>query len=236
MLVLPTANISSVCFNLQQPCRHAGLRCRPCWSRWRVRACWHAGKWQPPTSLPPPAHHLLITRRHLGGGLHRAHRRPGRRHQRLQGCRAPAGLPRQGRRGLPAGAPCMPVPLPPVPNLWLAHSDICGSALEAPLPGCWPSPTQPLMPPTHASQIYHYMGGVRHMYWDHAKYGNQVRLQRPAQPCWIRLFGVLCGLVRLAWVCREWHRCCLLCRRPIMTARPMLPQLAAHFLCSMLTG
>lgn len=24
-------------------------------------------------------------------------------------------------------------------------------------------------------QIYHYLGGVRHMYWDHAKYGNQVR-------------------------------------------------------------
>lgn len=23
-------------------------------------------------------------------------------------------------------------------------------------------------------QIYHYLGGVRHLYWDHAKYGNQV--------------------------------------------------------------
>ncbi len=22
-------------------------------------------------------------------------------------------------------------------------------------------------------QIYHYMGGLRHIYWDHAKYGNQ---------------------------------------------------------------
>ena len=25
----------------------------------------------------------------------------------------------------------------------------------------------------HAPQIYHYLGGVRHIYWDHAKYGNQ---------------------------------------------------------------
>lgn len=43
--------------------------------------------------------------RHLGSSLHRAYWRPGCRNQRLQGGCTPAGLPRQGGRGVPTGAP-----------------------------------------------------------------------------------------------------------------------------------
>lgn len=60
----------------------------------------------------------------------------------------------------------------------------CGAALPPPgrhaspclecLPSCVPlvSAQQPAPSPL-TLQIYHYLGGVRHIYWDHAKYGNQ---------------------------------------------------------------
>lgn len=30
-------------------------------------------------------------------------------------------------------------------------------------------------------QVYHYLGGVRHLYWDHAKYGSQAEKDSPLE-------------------------------------------------------
>lgn len=33
----------------------------------------------------------------------------------------------------------------------------------------------------HLVQVYHYLAGVRHLYWDHAKYGNQADKDSPLE-------------------------------------------------------
>jgi hypothetical protein len=54
-------------------------------------------------------------------------------------------------------------------------------------PSCTPAPHNLVcalpsaFAPHPARQIYHYLGGLRHLYWDHASHGNQADKRSPLE-------------------------------------------------------
>lgn len=76
-----------------------------------------------------------------------------------------------------------------------------GAPMPLPLTMCLPTN----QPSTPHQQIYHYLGGIRHIYWDHAKHGNQVG-ERVGVDGWVGVWGWNRGPIIVRRWTKGWSR------------------------------
>ena len=103
------------------------------------------------------------------------------------GCQVGPGLTTNCGHGSSPAAPLSgflhPPPLPPAGTgaaAYLALTGDLGASIVA-FKAAYPLLVFPAKAAVGFPLIYHYMAGLRHMWWDHAKYGNQADKDSPLE-------------------------------------------------------